>query len=52
MEPMNMFYGDRAGAVKDPCGNPWWLATHVEDVSHADLEKRSAEMRKQQTAKA
>jgi hypothetical protein len=21
-----------AGGIKDPCGNIWWIATHVEDV--------------------
>jgi uncharacterized glyoxalase superfamily protein PhnB len=41
-EPQTQFYGDRHGAVKDPCGNTWWIATHVEDVPAADLEKRMA----------
>jgi uncharacterized glyoxalase superfamily protein PhnB len=25
--------GDRYGGVKDPGGNIWWIATHLEDVS-------------------
>ena len=25
--------GDRYGGVKDPSGNIWWIATHVEDVT-------------------
>jgi len=25
--------GDRYGGVKDPSGNIWWIATHLEDVS-------------------
>jgi uncharacterized glyoxalase superfamily protein PhnB len=41
-EPKTQFYGDRHGAVKDPCGNTWWMATHVEDVPPAELEKRAA----------
>ena len=41
-EPKTQFYGDRHGAVKDPCGNTWWIATHVEDVPPAELEKRAA----------
>jgi uncharacterized glyoxalase superfamily protein PhnB len=41
-EPKTQFYGDRHGAVKDPCGNTWWIATHVEDVPAAELEKRMA----------
>ncbi|NOT73989.1 MAG: VOC family protein [Cyclobacteriaceae bacterium] len=39
----NEFYGDRAGAVKDPSGLTWWIATHVEDVSDEELRKRSKE---------
>ena len=23
-------YGDRVGAVEDPCGNQWWIATRME----------------------
>ena len=41
-EPKTQFYGDRHGAVKDPCGNTWWIATHVEDVPPAELERRAA----------
>jgi PhnB protein len=26
-EMKDMFYGDRAGAVKDPAGNVWWIAS-------------------------
>ena len=25
--------GDRYGGIKDPSGNIWWVATHLEDVS-------------------
>lgn len=38
--PVNQFYGDRNGAVEDPQGNQWWIATHVEDVSQAEMERR------------
>ena len=48
MEPADQFYGDRSGGVKDPAGNRWFLGTHIEDVSPADLKKRAAEMFKQQ----
>jgi PhnB protein len=41
-EPKTQFYGDRHGAVKDPCGNTWWIASHVEDVSPEELKKRAA----------
>jgi uncharacterized glyoxalase superfamily protein PhnB len=43
-EPADQFYGDRSGAVTDPCGNQWWISTHIEDVSQAELEKRMASM--------
>jgi uncharacterized glyoxalase superfamily protein PhnB len=41
MEPMDMFYGDRSGGVKDPSGNSWFLATHKEDVAPQELQKRA-----------
>lgn len=43
-EPHNQFYGDRSGGVEDPCGNQWWIATHVEDVSQQELSRRFADM--------
>ena len=46
-EPKTQFYGDRHGAVKDPCGNTWWIATHVEDVAPGELERRAAEAARQ-----
>ncbi len=30
-EPANIFYGDRGAGVKDPSGNTWRIATHIED---------------------
>src|SRR6266581_1583909 len=36
----SQFYGDRTAAVKDPTGNVWWIATHVEDLSPQEMEKR------------
>ena len=40
MEPADQFYGDRNAGVKDPVGNSWWIATHVEDVSPEEMKKR------------
>lgn len=39
----NAFYGDRCGAVEDPYGHQWHVATHIEDVPHDELEKRAKE---------
>jgi uncharacterized glyoxalase superfamily protein PhnB len=44
MEPEDRFYGDRAAAVQDPLGNLWSLATHIEDVSDEEMERRMAAM--------
>lgn len=40
MEPADMPYGDRHGGVSDPDGNSWWIATHIEDVSSEEVERR------------
>ena len=37
---MTLPSGERYGGVKDPCGNIWWIATHVEDVPPEEEEKR------------
>ena len=39
-EPVTTFYGDRTAGVRDPCGNSWWLACHVEDLSDEEMIKR------------
>jgi uncharacterized glyoxalase superfamily protein PhnB len=41
-EPTDEFYGDRAAGVEDAQGNQWWFATHIEDVSQEEMEKRAA----------
>ncbi|MGH9611226.1 MAG: VOC family protein [Bryobacteraceae bacterium] len=46
-EVKDEFYGDRSGGVEDSCGNMWWIATHVEDVSREELERRFAAMGQQ-----
>ncbi len=40
----NAFYGDRTGTVTDPFGHSWSIATHVEDVSPEEIERRAAQM--------
>jgi PhnB protein len=41
----NQFYGDRSGGVEDPWGHTWYVATHVEDVSPEEIQKRMAAMK-------
>lgn len=36
------FYGDRSGSLTDPFGHVWHIATHTEDVSPEEMEKRAA----------
>jgi PhnB protein len=38
----DMFWGDRFGTVTDPFGITWSIATHKEDVSPEEMEKRMA----------
>jgi PhnB protein len=33
-------YGERSGTIEDPFGHRWMVATHVEDVSKDELQKR------------
>lgn len=44
-EPADQIYGDRSAGVQDAFGNQWWLATHVEDVSAEEMERRMAAAR-------
>jgi PhnB protein len=39
-EPADQPYGDRSAGVEDAFGNQWWIATHMEDVSSEELERR------------
>jgi len=36
----DQFYGDRIGVLEDPFGHVWMIATHKEDVTSAELQKR------------
>lgn len=40
--PTDQFYGDRSCTLKDPFGHTWSVATHVEDVSPEEMQKRAA----------
>ena len=38
----DQFYGDRAVALEDPFGHVWHFATHKEDLSNEELQRRAA----------
>jgi PhnB protein len=38
----DQFYGDRSGGVTDPFGHIWYIATHKEDVSPEEIQRRAA----------
>ncbi len=38
----DQFYGDRSGTLTDPFGHVWTVATHKEDVSPEEMDKRMA----------
>lgn len=42
-EPADQFYGDRMAGVEDPFGFQWWIATHVKDVSVAEMQAATEE---------
>ena len=37
----DQFYGDRTGTLEDPFGHIWFLATHKEDLTPEDINKRA-----------
>ena len=42
--PVDMFWGDRFAKLTDPFGHDWSLATHIEDVTHEEMKRRSEAM--------
>jgi PhnB protein len=49
--PMDMFWGDRHARIRDPFGHEWSIATHIEDVSPPEVEKRAKEFYAQTAAR-
>ena len=41
----DQFYGDRTCTVLDPFGHRWTIATHIEDVSPDEMDRRMAAMK-------
>lgn len=44
MPPTDIFWGDRFSQVADPFGHIWSLATHVEEVTEEEIQRRANEM--------
>jgi PhnB protein len=40
--PQDQFYGDRDGFIIDPFGHAWTVASHVEDVTPEEMDRRMA----------
>lgn len=40
----DQFYGDRSGSLTDPFGHNWTIATHKEDVSMEEMQRRFRDM--------
>lgn len=40
----NMFYGDRSSELQDPFGHVWYVSTHVEDVTPAEMKRRISKL--------
>ena len=43
MPPMDMFWGDRMAKVEDRWGSEWNLATHVKDMTPAEMKQATDE---------
>ena len=41
MPMADQFWGDRAGAVADPAGYTWWIATRKEDLTRDEIRQRA-----------
>ncbi|MCE9529950.1 MAG: VOC family protein, partial [Planctomycetes bacterium] len=50
MPAADMFWGDRYGIVVDPFGHNWSIATHIKDMTPAEMEAAMVEMFKQHGA--
>jgi PhnB protein len=38
----DQFYGDRSGTFEDPFGHVWTIATHTEDLTPDEIQRRAA----------
>jgi uncharacterized glyoxalase superfamily protein PhnB len=42
-EPIDRYWGDKVGGVKDEWNNTWWIATHIADISAEELQAKELE---------
>jgi PhnB protein len=47
MPMADQFWGDRCGGIADPQGYMWSIATHKEDLTQEEMQRRSQEFFKQ-----
>ena len=40
----DQFYGDRTGTLQDPFGHIWFIATHKEELTLEEIQKRAGEI--------
>ena len=40
--PVDQVYGERSGAVRDMCGNNWYIATKTEILTKEEMTKGEA----------
>ena len=52
MPPVDMFWGDRMGAIDDPFGHRWGISTKKEELTKQEIEKRRDAMMKSMSNKA
>jgi PhnB protein len=50
--PADQPYGDRVAGTKDPFGNTWYIATHKEELSREEIERRTQELSLRQSSGA
>lgn len=43
MPVSDMFWGDRAGHIKDPFGYSWMIAAHTQDLTDKEIRKNAAD---------
>lgn len=43
----DQFYGDRSGRIEDPFGHLWSIATHIEDLTQEEIDRRFADIMQQ-----